>query len=107
VVAAIVGQYRGDVDVEREQVADRIAVFGTVQSMDDEAARRRTRRPAAVERVRQPGGEADVFRFARMGTALRRHRPDAQLAEHALPHRRIGDDVVEIRRIELERIVRR
>ena len=38
-VAAVARQQRGDVDVERQQIANRVAVLGAVQPMHDVAAR--------------------------------------------------------------------
>ena len=53
-VAAVVRQQRGHVDVERQQIADRVAVLGAVQAVDDVAAGRAAPGPGAIERFGQP-----------------------------------------------------
>ena len=60
-VAAVVWQQRRDIDVERQQIADRIAILDAVEAMDDVAPRRAARRPAAIERIPEPGREAGVL----------------------------------------------
>src|SRR5712691_5543607 len=67
-----------------------------------------TNRPGValpVERRREPGSEADILRLARVPAALRRHRAHGELAQHALPGRRIGDQIVDAGRLEVDRIV--
>ncbi len=45
--------------------------------------------PGAIERSRQPRGERRVLGLTRTRHAVRRHRTHAQLAQHALPRRRV------------------
>ena len=85
-VGAVARQQLGDVDVEREQIANRVAVFGAVQTVDHVAARAccapaHARSSDAASQRR----EADVLGFGRVRHALRRHGAHAQLAQHALP----------------------
>jgi hypothetical protein len=104
-VGAVARQERRHVDVERQQVANRVAVLGAVQAMHHVTPRLVPSRPCAIERVGEPGGEGGVLRFLRVRHALRRHRAHAQLAEHALPGRRVRQQIIEARRLEVHRLV--
>ena len=106
-VRAVARQQFGDVDVERQQIANRVAVLGAVQPMDDIAARVALALPRAIERAREPGREGRVLGFRGTRHALRRHRAHAQLAQHAFPRRRLRQQVVQARGLEIDRVVGR
>ena len=106
-VRAVARQQPGHVDVERQQIANRVAVFSAVQAMHDVAARTAPPHPRAVERSGQPAGKSHIVGFGRVRHALGRHRAHTQFTEHALPRGRVGQQVVEAGRFEIDRIVRR
>ena len=82
----IVGrQQRGHVHVERQQVADGVAVLGPVEAMQHRPARVGPRDGAAIETVLDVGDER--LQRLRVGApdALRRHDAGADLPHHLLP----------------------
>ena len=88
------GQQRPDVEaprIEREQVADGVAVLRAIQAMDGVApARIWIRRPRPIDCGLQRAGHCVVGR--RIGTrqAGRRHRAGPKLRDHPLPDVRVG-----------------
>ena len=92
-----------DVDVEREQIANRVRILAAVQAMHHVAARRAAALPGTIERSGEPGREADVLAFGRVRHALRRHGARAQLAEHAFPGVGLRQQIVETGRLEVHR----
>ena len=93
-------QELGRVDLEAEQIADRVAVLGAVQAVDRRAARIRIARACAVERRGEPRDHALVDVGLGPRHALRRHRPGVELAHHPLPNFGVGGDVLEVARVE-------
>ena len=110
-VRGVVGrQQRRHVDVETEQLANRVRVLGAIQAPQRRASR--ARRQLRVELAFEPRGEA-LVRLG-IGPTLRgrrRHRARAQLAHDGLPHLRMRFDSsrVEIREreaaVEIGRVV--
>ena len=98
------GQQLRDVDVESEDVADRIVILGAVQ-----AANRigppgiRTSRGLAIECGLEIGHEPVVVGFARTRCAGWRHGPRAQLPHGMFPELGIRGDVVRGRRCRARR----
>ena len=85
-------QQRSDVEIERKQVAYRVAILGPVQPVDRAgAARIRAGGRGAVDRGLQVAGHASVGRLVRPGSAAGRHRPGAQLVDDPLPDFRVSD----------------
>ncbi len=101
-VARIVGrQERRGVDVQREQVADRVRVFGAVQPV--QARGRQMRLGVLVDLVLEPGHEL-VARFTveRRAAVRGRHQPGAKLADDLLPGLGVRGHVVERERLEVQ-----
>ena len=78
-------QQRPLVDVQRQQIADRVAVLGAVQAMDRRPAGIRIVGGGAVEGRFQRGGGRVVGAGVRPRPARRGHGPRAQLAHDLLP----------------------
>ena len=70
------------IDVEVEQIANRVGVFRPVQAV--QARRRRVRRCGPVELVLEPGRHRLVDRRLGPARASRRHHARAELANHQL-----------------------
>ena len=91
VAGRIARQQRRGVDVERKQIANRVAVFGAVQPAERIGAAGIWRgNGQAVERGFQRGQRGRVRRFVGPPGALGRHLPRTQLADDLLP--RVRDD---------------
>ena len=88
------------VDLQRQQVADGVAVLEAVQAVIGDAARIRVGGGVAVELGLQPGNERVELR--RLGTAASRgrHRAAAQLADHLLPDLGARADAGHVGRVE-------
>ena len=97
-VESSVGRYFAGIDLEIEQVADRVGVFGAVEAM--EPRRRRVRRGGPVELVLEPRRHRLVHGRFGPARAGRRHHARAQLAHDQLERLRMAADVVQIDRIE-------
>ena len=106
-VGAVARQQFGDVNVEGQQIANRVAVLGPVQPMDDVAAGRALAPPCLIERAREPRGEGRVLGFRGSWHVLRWHCAHAQFPEHAFPRRRLGQQVVQASGLEIDRVVGR
>ena len=104
-VAGVVGrEQRGGVDVERQQVADDVRVLRAIQAVERfRAAGIRPRGGGAVELALQPREQAVVRRLVRPRPAGGRHHSRPQLAQHALPERRVGADVRGVDRLQRDR----
>jgi hypothetical protein len=100
-LASSIGQQLGDVHVQRQDVADGIAVLGAIQAADwIDAARRRIERGGAVqrrfERRNQPV-KRGVVGARRTG---RRHGSRSKLADDMFPEPGVAGRVRRVRRIE-------
>ena len=84
-VRIVGGQQRAAVDLQPQQVANRVGVLGTVQAMGGRAAGIRIGRAGAVEGRLQHGGRGAVGVPVRPRPTGRRHRPGAQLAHDLFP----------------------
>ncbi len=104
---AVGGQQVGHVNVDRQQVADCVGIFGAIQTMHDVAARRAVAFPGTIERCSQPARKARVLGFGRTGHARRRHGPHTQLAQDSFPSLRVAQKIVEARRLQIDRALRR
>jgi len=82
------GQKRRDVDLEIEQIANRVRVLCAVQPLERRCARIGLGR--RVERRLEPAREAFVGRRGRPRRVRRRHRASPQLPDDALPDLRIA-----------------
>src|SRR5262249_35278614 len=63
--------------------------------------------PGAIERSGEPVRKTGVFGLGGAGHALRRHRPDAQFSKDSFQSLCMPQEIVEDRRLEIDRIVRR
>ena len=80
-------QERLHIEVEREQVADRVVVFGAIETMDRvDPAGIRTRRPRAIDFAFQPARHRAIRGGIGARPSGRRHRAGPKLRDHALPH---------------------
>ena len=85
-VARVVGRQQGrGVHVERQQIADRVLVFGAVHAVQRRASWIRLGRRGAVDRVLDRAGEGVERRTLGPLGAGRRHHAGAHLADHLLP----------------------
>ena len=88
-VRAVVGrQERRDVDVERQQIADRVAVLRAIEAMQHGPARIGMRRGRLVDGRLEVGREPGERRLVRTRHADRRHQAAAHLPDHLFPGRR-------------------
>ena len=86
VARVIGGQERGHVDVEIEEVVDRVRVLGPVEPAQRRPAWFGLRGRGGVEPRFDRGGERRELRRFGPRQALRRHRSDEQFARHTLEH---------------------
>ncbi len=96
-VARLVGrQQLGDLDVEVEQIANRVAILGAVQTMERlGAARVRIGGGVGVELVFEPADERKPGVGRRPRLADGRHHAGAQLANHRFPLGRMCGDLAQ------------
>ncbi len=84
------GQQRFHVEVEREQVANRVAVFGAIEAMDrGDPAGIRSGRPRPIDVVLQRGRHRVIGGGIGTRPSGRRHRPGSKLGDHLFPDLRI------------------
>ncbi len=101
VIRLIRGQQGRGVDVEREQIADRVLVLGAVQpSQGRRPPRMRPRRRRSIQRRHECGNGGLILRLARPWPADGRHLPRGELAYHLFPDHRVGVDRVGADRVE-------
>jgi hypothetical protein len=96
------GQQIGDVDVEIEQIANRVAVLGAVQAMNRFVAGIGSGERRAIERLLQVHRDALDRRLIGARHALRRHHPAAQLEHDLLPDLRMRSRVGQLQALERE-----
>ena len=104
---AVGRQQVGHINVDGQQVTDSVRIFGPIQTVHDEAARGALGFPGSIERGGEPARKARVFGLGRPGHTLRRHRPHAQLSKDSLKCARMAQQIVEGRRLQIDRIVGR
>ena len=96
-------QQRTAVDVERQQVTDRIGVLGPIEPVRrGRAAGHRPGGGGLVERALEPGPDGVIRRFVGAPRAGRRHRAGLQLPHDPFPHLRLFADTLEIELLENE-----
>ena len=93
-------QQRGSVDLQRQQIADRVRVLRAVQAVGRHAARLGIVGGRAVERSLQRAAESVVGCRLRPGPAGRRHHAAAQLLDHRLPAVGGRADIADVERVE-------
>ena len=103
-VAGIVGrQERAHVDVERQEIADRVVILGSGEPPDRRRpARIRAGGGRSIERGLQVADHGVVGRIVRAFLADGRHLAGPQLANHLLPDVRMADHVAGSNHIERE-----
>jgi hypothetical protein len=104
---AVGRQQVSHVNVDRQQVSDRVRIFGAIQTMHDVVARAAAAFPGTVHRCSQPVRKSRVFCLGRTGQPRRRHGPYAQLPKNSFPSVRMAQKIVEARRFEINRSLRR
>ena len=95
-VAGIVGrQERGDVDIEREKIADGVVIFGAIEAAEGVcAAGVGMRGGDAVERRLKGGNGAGVSGLVGARQAGGRHGAGAQPADDVFPYGGVAGDVL-------------
>ena len=88
------------IDFERQQIADRVAVFGAVQTPKERAARIRVSGGVTIEFSREPGDQASTSRVVGLWHALWGHHPDPHLADDLFPDVCILFNMGEVQRVE-------
>src|SRR5216684_9376599 len=89
------------VEIEREQIANRVVVFRAVETLDRVApARVRAGRPGAVDFVFERGCDTTIGGRIGARTSGRRHRAGPKLLDHPLPHLRVGAWLRDVRAVE-------
>ncbi len=84
-VADRVGRQQGaDIDVDAEQIAHRVGVFGAIQPLERSAAGVRPQRGRAIEPILERGRERGEGLFIGTFRTGGRHHAGAQLADHLL-----------------------
>ena len=97
------GQQRRHVDLQREEVANRVAVLRAVQAMHRAgSARIRVRRRRLVDARLQPARDRARLLFAGPRTPRGRHRARLQSRDNPLPHLRVGARPLRVRRVQGE-----
>ena len=74
------------VEVDRQQIANRVRVFLAIEPVQDDASRHVRLAVGAVERRLEPGDQRVGGRGVRLPRARRRHHAAAQLAHRFLEH---------------------
>ena len=102
VLVGVVGrQQRGDVDVDREQIADRGVILGAVDAVERLAAPRvRPGQGHGVDLGLEPGGDGAIRGLGGPRAAGRRHRLCAELDDDLLPGLGVGADVRQVVGVE-------
>src|SRR5690606_7232598 len=86
IALVVLRQQRIDVDVEREQVGDRVLVFGAVETMQRDLTWIRRFRRRIVERGLEPRYPFAALLGAGLRISRRRHLRTAELANYVLEH---------------------
>ena len=95
-------EQRPAIDLERQQIADGVCVFGAVEAMDCRSARIGIRRRGAVERGLEIRDGRGVGRGVRAPSRRRRHHAGPELAYHLFPHFGIVAHPIGVDRLERE-----
>ena len=82
-------QQRADIDVEREEIAHRVRVFRSIETMERRRAGIGMAHRRSIERGFERDGERLTRRCRRLRRVLGRHHPGAQLADDFLPCLRV------------------
>ena len=102
-VRQVVGrQQRWTVDLQRQQVPDRVGVLGAGQAVGRRTARVGIALRRPVERGLQPRAERRAVICRRKRHSLRRHHPGPELANHLLPDRGVATDPSQVQTVELD-----
>ena len=103
-MARLVGwQQRGDIDIEREEIADRVLVFGSIEPperLGSPGIRMGCR--SAVERCLEGGDHGIVGGFVGPFLSDRRHLAGAEFPDDLLPHLRMRRDSLRRNNVERE-----
>ena len=97
---AIRGKQRRHVHVQREQVADRVGVFGPVQPVQRGGGEVRARHRGAIETGFELRGERVEDRALGAAGAARGHHPRSDLPDDLLPRLRVSADARDVQRVE-------
>jgi hypothetical protein len=93
-VSFLIGRkQRGDVDIQREEVAQRVAVFRAVETMEDSAAGIGASGCSRVDRRLEIRRETRQRRLVGTRHADRRHHPATNLADDFFPNLGAGRSV--------------
>ncbi len=95
-------EQRGDVYVEREQIANRVRVLGAIEAVQQRTAGMRVRLRGAIEFAFEPRRQRVIRILIGPARALRRHRAGVEFPQHVLPEPGVGRDAREIGRVEYD-----
>ena len=93
-------QHRGDVDVEREQIANGIGVLGAIQPVHERPTGIRSCPRRCIERRDQRRQQLVALGDVRPWHSRRRHHAGADFADYLFPDVRMRGDVGKLRAIE-------
>ena len=101
-LVGIVGrEERGDIDIEREQIADRVLVLGAIQTVEGfGAAGIRTRRRCSIDLGGEPRHHGVRGRPIGSGASCRRHRAGPEPGDDLFPHFGVRPRAVDVGGIE-------
>src|SRR5262249_37783017 len=91
-----------DVDVEREQIANRVGVLGAIEPVQRRRVETRAGRRRAIQPRLELRGKSVEYAPFRPSRAAWRHHAGPDLPDDLLPRRRIARDVFEVFRVERE-----
>ena len=99
----ITWQHRRRIDVNRQQVADRVLVFDPIQAMEDwRPTWVRLSRRGEVQLRFQPRHKVGVFGVIRSRSPNGRHRTSTELPQDLFPDRRTGAHPGDVQRVQRE-----
>ena len=100
VALVVLRQQRGGVDLEREEIFDRVRILGAIQSVQSDAPGIRLRGVRLVERALEPADRGPARLLVRLRMTGRRHHVAAQLAHRGLENLALVRDGFGCQRIE-------
>ena len=96
------GQQALGIDFERQKIANRVFVFGSVEPMERGPAGIRTRLRRCIELAFEIGDELRLGDGIRSGLARRRHHARTELPHDLFPNHRIARHVADVHAVEVK-----
>ena len=95
-------QHRGDIDVERQQIANGVGVLGAIEAMGQRAARVRIRARRVIERRLERRDQRPTRGLVGPGQTSGGHHARPHFSNHVLPDIGVRRHVGQVRHIERE-----